>query len=276
MSGQREGSGFSLGWVLVAYFMICGGFVLTAVIFGVAKVSGSWTGYATFGIGAFVGGFFAGRASPHKSVAEPAIGGALMVLSIVAFFAATPLGQVLYDTARDAALREALILGGIALAGGLAGAVVGEKSSAGGPRSGGLRWLGLSTLITTGAMFAALTATAALLIHQAASDAAQPSLDSASGTTTAFVVALAIASFLGGMVTQMAAPARVLLASGGGAFVAIGAVGLLGIATAGGDAKGSGEAGVGIAIVAAAAFLIGLIGAAIGWMAVRSRKAATS
>src|SRR5688500_19068544 len=109
MNGSKSG-GFSMGWVLVSYFVICGGFVLTAVVMGLAKVTGSWTGYATFGIGAFVGGFFAGRASPHSSVVEPAVGGVLMIVTIIGFFAATPLGAILYDVAQDAVIKESLIL----------------------------------------------------------------------------------------------------------------------------------------------------------------------
>jgi hypothetical protein len=283
MNGSKQG-GFSMGWVLVSYFMICGGFVLTAVAFGLAKVSGEWTGYAIFGIGAFVGGFFAGRASPHSSVIEPAIGGVLMILTIIGFFAATPLGQIMYDVAKDEVIKQSIILGGIALVGGLGGALLGEKTTGGGgPSRSGFRWLGISTLINFGTMFAAIVVIFTLMIRDAVSAAEsgleKPTMDG-DAAATAFFLALAVAAFVGGLVTQAAAPARMLLGAGLGAAVAIAGVGLLavsGVATStGGDveSKAMGQALGGIAIMAAGAAIIGVIGAAIGWAVVRNSKAA--
>src|SRR5512134_3965137 len=93
--GRTSGRSFSLGWVLVSYFMLAGAMLLVSMAMGLLHLEGAWTGYAAFGGGALVGGFFAGRASPHYSAAESGLAGLLLVGSVVLFVLATPLGRLL-------------------------------------------------------------------------------------------------------------------------------------------------------------------------------------
>jgi hypothetical protein len=58
---------FSLSWVVVGYFLICGGVCAAAAAYAGAGTRDPNAGYAAFFVGAALGGFLSGRASPHRS-----------------------------------------------------------------------------------------------------------------------------------------------------------------------------------------------------------------
>jgi hypothetical protein len=162
-----ERRAFSLGWVVVSYFLVLGGIAGALVAAGVLELHERTHAYALVAAGAAVGGLFAGRASPHRSYLEPALAGALVVGSLIAFMSRTSLGPWLYTFGKETMWREAAIVGAIALGGGLVGAVIGELSAPREPSGNPLRWSGMTLLITAGALLASLIVSNVLMIDRA-------------------------------------------------------------------------------------------------------------
>src|SRR5688500_975277 len=140
-----------IGWVVVSYFLIAGGVMLAAATLALLGVASELASQAVLFVGALIGGVVAGRASPHKAVAEPAIGGLLVVATLVGVFVtelpwAASWGA---DGAIPVALRMALISG----LGGLVGGLIGRRSRRGLLRHSALRWWGVSVLIHLGTTF---------------------------------------------------------------------------------------------------------------------------
>ena len=224
---------FSPSWVIASFLMICGGL---AIVFGGAVAAGfrsELAAYGAFALGAAIGGFTAGRASPHRSFLEPAIAAVLVVVVILAFARATPVGKLAIAMFPDAVTAVSLRLGGIGFAAGLVGALAGELITRGPPPAGAIRWIWTSTLVTAGALIVASTAAGVILLNEAAERAIEQFFRGELGQRplieegrVAITIALstAAASFLGGMVTQMAAPRRLLLAAASGAFLSVGGV----------------------------------------------------
>jgi len=237
---------FSLGWVVVSYFLICGGVCAAAAAYALMGARDPGAGYAAFFVGAALGGVLAGRASPHKSYLEPALAATLVVASLMAFVYATPMGRLGVEMARSEAnvdiWRHAAIAGGLGFGGGFFGAIVGEATQ---PRSPGLlplRWLLLAIFISAGALFAATTFAVVLLANDAARaalgqmwtggiDPSKP-LVTEDRVILLAAAAAATASLLGGVVTQLGAPRRMLLPAAGGTFLVMSGA-LLGVAAAG-------------------------------------------
>jgi hypothetical protein len=227
---------FSPSWVIASFLMICGGL---AIAFGGAVAAGfrsELAAYVAFGAGAAIGGFAAGRASPHRSFLEPAIAGALVVLVILAFIQATPLGKLALALFPDTVTAVSLRLGGIGFAAGLVGAIAGEAITRGPPPAGALRWVWTSTLVTAGALLVASTAAGVILINEAAEQAIAQFFRGELGRRPlieveriAFIIAISTgaAAFVGGAITQMAAPRRLLLAAASGACLSVGGVVLI-------------------------------------------------
>ena len=265
---------FSLGWVFVSYFIICGGMVVSLIAFAATvdhwSVAPENAAYFACGLGGLVGGFFAGRASTHYSALEPAIAGALIVGSVYLLLTRTAIGPIAFAFAEQRIEREGLILGALLSAGGLVGALVGEATVRG-PRSlSPVRWFGLGVLITYGAALAATILTNILLIDQALRDPALVrrildggELISANEVSSAFLAALAGTGFVGGLVTQMAAGRRMLLVSTSAVFAALtgGMLAVLGLA----DAIDA-DTIAGSLFLGGCATMLGLIGAVISWL----------
>lgn len=244
--GTRKGApgtaAFSFAWVLVSYFLICGGLCAAAAGYAAVGARDPGAGYAAFFVGAAVGGFLAGRASPHKSYAEPALAAALVVVSVLLFVRSTPMGKMAMSFVGDEVNRHAMIAGGLAFAGGFFGAALGEATQPRDPSFVPVRWLFLGALISLGALFAGGTAAAILLLNDAgeaalaqmwstgAVDPAKP-LVTEDRVTVVAAAAAACAALLGGFVTQLGAPRRLLLPAAGGVFIAMTGV-LLAIAVA--------------------------------------------
>jgi hypothetical protein len=262
-----------LRWIVISYFLIGGGIALAAGILMAAWiVSGAIdvaalarlaeraagdslepgslppaitgaaiAGTLTFAAGAALGGFFAGRASPHRSYLEPALAAALVVGSVAALIHSTPMGKLAVSFVRAEVEVMTSVLVATGLFAGLVGAVLGELAS-GNPRSAGAwRQTGIAVLITAGALLAAVTFAAILLINEAAEMALRnivanqhgregPLVEVPAGRLIGFAIVAAVAaSAIGGAVTQLATAGRSL----GPPAVAAGLVlGGLGIALA--------------------------------------------
>jgi len=171
--------------------------------------------YGLLAGGAAIGGFFSGRASPHRSFLEPAIAGVLVVGSLVLFLWQTSVGTMLLP--REQVLRAAPVIGGIVFAGGLGGAIFGELSAPDMVSHSRLRWMGMTWLITAGALLAALIVTHVLLVDSALRAGGafklwqSGELITADQLGRAILLAMAAAAAIGGFVTQAAAPDRMLL-----------------------------------------------------------------
>jgi hypothetical protein len=267
---------FSLGWVLLAYFFICGGIVFASIGLIAFRAETPLAPYLAFGIGAAVGGVFAGRASPHRSLVEPAIAGLLVVGSIVALIAGTAIGPVVYAFASESVWRTSILLGASALAGGLLGAALGELTSPPAPSRSTLRWIGLAVLVTAGALFASLVIANVLLVDRVLRDDEllvklwqESPVFEREDVLRAFFAALAGGAIGGGLITQMAAPSRQLLAVTAGVMVAYAGMfyAILGVT----DALDR-DALIGVAWITAAAGVLALIGALVGWLLAREFK----
>ena len=98
---MTRGSGFSIASVFLSYLMIAGG--ISAALLGLTYVElepkmAEIAFFAAFGAGAFLGGFFAARASRGSTVAEPAVGAVLLVGTICALllvFAPSPFASLI-------------------------------------------------------------------------------------------------------------------------------------------------------------------------------------
>lgn len=223
---------FSPVWVVVSYFLICGGLLAAAAGYAAVGARDPGAGYAAFFVGAALGGFLAGRASPHKSYAEPALAAALVVVSVLLFVRSTPMGKMAMAFVGTEVNRHAMIAGGLGFAGGFFGAILGEATQPRDPVLLPLRWLVLGVIISLGALFAGGTAAAIVLLNDAAKaaldqmwatgavDASKP-LVTEDRVIVAAAAAAASAALLGGFVTQLGAPRRMLLPSALGVAIAM-------------------------------------------------------
>lgn len=217
----------------MSYFLICGGVCAAAAGYAAVGAREPGAGYAAFFVGAALGGFLSGRASPHRSYLEPALAATLVVGSLMAFIYATPMGRLGVAMARSEVnvdvWRHAAIAGGLGFGGGFFGAILGEATQPKAPGLLPLRWFVLAIFIAAGALFAATTAAVILLANDAARAAlgqmwtggVDPSKPLVTEDRVVLVAAAAAAtaSLLGGIITQLGAPRRMLLPAAGGTFV---------------------------------------------------------
>lgn len=254
--------------------MICGGLVaaIIAVISGfrATHLDPRVAGYLACGGGGALGGLFAGRASNHFSILEPAIAGAMVIGSVFALIKYTAIGPLAFTFAEDAIVRESLILGGLASGGGLVGAIIGELSATGGPSHNRLRWLGLGVFLTAGALLFTIIVTQFVLVDRTLRDSQlmtklwqESPILTGDEVVVAVLAALAGAGFIGGLVTQLAAPTRMILVVLAGVFIAITGA-LIGLFVLG-DALDQGVA-LGAVIAGGAATIPALPGALLGWL----------
>jgi hypothetical protein len=266
---------FSLAWVVVSYFLVCGGVTASLAAYAATRSQDPFVVTAAMFVGAALGGFLAGRASPHRSYIEPVLAALLVVGSVVAFVYVTPLGRVMVEQNRDRIVRVALQLGGIGAVGGLLGAVVGEAAQTRAHGVGAFGWLIRSIVISAGALFAVGTAVALTILNEAAQAAAvqmwtgggngQPLVDE-DRIALAAAVAGGVSTFLGGLVTQLGAPRRALLSAAiGAALVVAGA--LLAIGWAAGR---TGELAGPAALFGAAGGVVALVGALLSYLVGRA------
>jgi MFS family permease len=268
---------FSLGWIVVSYFLVLGGIAAALVITVAAEIRDRTIGYGLVAAGAAIGGLFAGRASPHRSLLEPAIAAALVIGSLVAFLSQTLLGQfvdvlihaVTTETADDRSdmWRHIGVIAGVAAAGGLIGGAIGELTASGTPSPGALRWMGMALLITAGALLASSLVSHVLLVDRALRDGGMArvwegrTLVSDDALVRSTMIALAAGAFLGGLVTQAAAPVRRLAAIGAAVLLGYGALLFAVIDPRQGVDQGT---ALGVVVIAVGGALIAVIGAIVG------------
>lgn len=267
---------FSLRWVVVSYFLVCGGLAAAVAGYATTRTQDPYVVGAAMFVGAAVGGFLAGRASPHRSYAEPVLAALLVVGSVLTFVYVTPLGRVLVEQHRDQVLRAALEVGGVGAVGGLLGALVGEGTQRFAHGVNALGWAIRATVIAAGALLMVSTAIGLTLLNEAAqaavvqawtggAEAGQP-LVSEDRVSVAAGLAAGVAALLTGLVTQMGAPRRALFAPALGAALVIGAAVMAIGWAAGRAAELIGPA----ALFAGAAAVIALVGALVSYGVARA------
>ncbi|MEZ4367818.1 MAG: hypothetical protein R2939_16295 [Kofleriaceae bacterium] len=255
---MKADNSFSISSVFIGYFMVAGGIALG--LLAMTKIDlglGSAAGYVAVGAGAFVGGFFAARASRGQTIIEPAIGAVAVIGTLVAIIMATPLGDLLRAFAAEQSLRAVLISGGAALVGAVAGAFVSEKAL-GEATSSGIPWLLYTAFTALGASVVAYAVAIGFVFHDAF--AGRGGSDTG---TTALVVGLGLGCLLTGLVAGAAARVRILVPS----FVGAGGGTLGFLVLAGGQRTTEGDALVGLIVFAVGGGLVALLGAALGWSA---------
>ena len=253
--------GFSFASVVLSYFLIAGGTFFTFLVAGRIGVHSEYLGYILLAIGGFLGGMLAARASKGTTIVEPAIGAvALLATFIAAGLAASGSGSVLLPSA-----MKALALTSIASAGGgIGGAFVTEKMLGGQKASGGM-WV----------LIIALAAFGAGLIGSTLGSLA------GKGDAGPMFGVLALCCLIAGGAAGASAPSRPLGAAFLGGVLGLGGFFFLAIyvfvsvlSKQGAGAKDiPSEVYIGIAILALAAGIVALIGAAIGWAAVGKKNA---
>lgn len=252
----RARPGFSIGWVVVSYFMVAGGVVMGMSALGALDLASPVAVHALLFVGAAVGGLFAGRASHGKSVIEPAVAGALLVISCIGLLLLVPGMRVLVAIDGEQ-LARILGVGAMTGVGGLVGATLGARSAPPRRSTDWYRWAGISALISLGIMFLVIVALAILVLRSR--DGAGLGDDAGAGIGLAGMGAGAL---FGPLVAQVIAPIRMNRACAGGVVLLMLAMALL---TLGSGDREAGRLITGFAVLAVAGYLIGLIGARVGW-----------
>jgi hypothetical protein len=245
-----------VGWVLVSYFMIAGGFTLAAVAVTLADISSQWARDAAFFVGALIGGLFAGRASPHKAVIEPAVAGLLFVPTLVGVIAVGLGWRFAWGAEGDGVLAIALKMALVSGLGGLVGGLIGRRTSTGAGRDDAFRWWGISILINFGATFIVVMLVTVVVARSTGQDV--------DGEVALIFLGLALAELTSGFVAQAAAPRRMPWTCGAGSFAIV----LLAVTFASRDGNFSVSTLMGACILWGLATLVGALGALIGWHAI--------
>jgi hypothetical protein len=266
---MSQGKGVRFGWILVSYFMIAGGFILVGSMYGLMKIQNQYAGWAFYFLGAAFGGFFAGRASEGRTIIEPAVGGVLLMLSIIGLIALVPGVRKLWSLAdKEKVTFYAVVIGVLIGAGGLIGATLGERTAPDPRPVDRIRWMGVSALITLGMFFFVFVVMAILMLRDA--KAGSSISDDTGGTIV--LVSLAASAFFGGFVTQAVAPEKMNWACGAGFMVVI--LAMIGLVSAQGKAPG--DAVGGMIILGGLGTIVGALGALVGWATIGKNAVAAS
>lgn len=266
MSDHR---GFSFASVLISWLMIAGGIsgaFLGAAFLHVTAESSELLFYGVFGVGAFVGAFFAARASAGSTIVEPVLGAILTIATLCGLMLATPVGQLIWHFGAEQAAKPAAISGGATLVGALVGAYVSEKAFGESTRSS-LPWILYVAFAVIGGCFLATYVMIAFAAQQPST------VGEASQRSQALVLVVGIGAgcLIAGLAAGASARTRILIASLlGGLAGVFGFFYLFQVLTVGSPKT---EEIIGAAVVALAGGVVSLIGAAAGW-AVAGKKAA--
>jgi hypothetical protein len=194
------------GWVVLSMLMIVGALGIATPLMILFDYDPG-RGYLVIASGALVGGFIAGRSSPHKRINEPAVAAVMVILLGIAALTTTGFGDALWDRPSDVVLERTLILAGIALVAATAGAFIGGATRNGPPSAHPVWWAVVSMLVTAGAMGSSVFLTFIVFGEQLAG-----------GGTAVVLVGFFVSALGSGYVTQWAAPERVPLAVCAGVF----------------------------------------------------------
>lgn len=181
----------SARWVAVSYFTVAGAVLVAHCALAIHDLRSEGHSYGLYAVGGGVGGWCAARASRGRTVAEGALGAALVAATMALLSLLTDLAALTEGFDRADVPIGAVV---VTLAAAVAGGNLGERFP---PRNrdSAVRWAGLAALHVVGGCFA--LGTAAVMI-----------LESFHGISIALLGVLGfIASpMLGGAVTQLASP----------------------------------------------------------------------
>lgn len=254
--------GFSFASLILSYFLVGGGMFTGTLVAGALKSPSQAVVYALLAAGAFVGGFFAARASRGSTILEPALGAIAVVGTIVGLAAGTPIGKLIWAAAHDQTVKFIAEVAATGCGGALIGAFVSEKLL-GEATSSSVPWVLYTALATFGACLLVTLFGSVLFITRHA-DATSDQI------ATAMLIGIGAGCLLSGLAVGASARTRPLLAAliGGGAGVA-GFCALVMRASPSSDK----DAAAGVAVLAVGGCIVTLIGALIGWAAVGKRHA---
>lgn len=256
--------GFSFASVVLSYFLVAGGTFLTTLVAARVGVHNEYLGYIIMAIGAALGGFFAARASRGSTIVEPALGSILMVATLVGLGLSVS-GQ--HDQSLillRSNLKGLLLFAGSSAGGAIVGAFISEKALGQSSQSSA-PWIIYATLAGFGA------ATIGTIVGGVVGK----------GEAGPLYGVLAICCLLSGIASGASARSRPLIATLLGGAIGVGAFFYLALMifvaifsrTETASTGVPQEVYIGLAVVAAGAGLVTMIGAAIGWAAVGKKAA---
>lgn len=265
---MADRGGFSIASVILSYFLVAGGIALGLIAVILAEPGGQAALYGALAAGGAIGGFVAARASRGTTVLEPAIGGVLVILTMVGIFVGTELGQILWAFAEDEVTKYVGLSAAAAAVGAIVGAIVSEKLF-GRHSESSLAWLVHVSIAVLGACFVATVVLMGAVIRGEQESSTQAGV---------YFGAMGLGALLSGLAAGASAPRRLLVVS----FIAsIAGVmgfyllfrelpGVNGGTTA--NAKDT-DTAAGFAIIGVGCGIVTLIGALIGWKAIGQRHA---
>jgi len=259
---MAERSGFSLTSVVLSFLLVAGGIVAALVAaYAIKFEGGQYTLHIIMAVGAAFGGFLAARASRGSTILETAIGGGLVIATLVGLLWATWFGRYLLGAVQ----RGALIAGGACAVGGAIGAFIGEKMGGEGRSSlpfvlySALAALGGSFLVYVGVMAFSARSLGAMLRHEGRSNSGQ------------LIVGLAVGCLVTGVACGASARSRPLLATLLGS--AAGVFGFFYLVFAMFGYPMEGDALIGAGVFAGGGGIVALLGAFLGWKLAGTRTA---
>ncbi len=257
---------FSFASVVLSYFLVGGGMFSAMLFAGLAKIQTPIPLYLLMGVGAFVGGFFAARASRGSTVTETAIGAVAVVATVVGLAAGTEIGKIIWHVASDETMKFVGIVGGASTVGAIGGAFLSEKLL-GESTTSPAPWVLYTALATFGACLLA-TVFAGVLIAGGTSLSGRS--NDANGTM--LLAGLAIGCLIAGLSVGASARVRPLAPAFFGA--ALGTAGFAYLITMAASDGGVGSDGFAIiGVFAGGGGIVTLIGTALGWAMVGKKHA---
>jgi len=252
--------GFSFASVVLSYFLVAGGLLTGMFVTTLMSHPSEAMVYVFSAIGAFLGGFIAGRASPGSTIVEPMIG-AVLVIGTIAGLIVSATGTGIWQIAPDGVKQFAAIYAGCCVVGALAGAFLSEKLLGESTQSA-LPWVAYAGFATYGAC------TVATLI---ATVVAVSGDDTMNSLAKMLLVGLAAGCLLAGLAIGASARTRPLIAAmiGGGAGVAV-----FILLLSRGQQPRDNDQTAGLIVLVIGGAIVTLIGTALGWATVGKRNAA--
>lgn len=255
-------SSISFSSILLSYFLVAGGLAVGLLLFAKLGVTSEPAFYGMLALGGVIGGFGAARGSRENTIVEPAVGGLLVIASVVGVMLGTDVGSAVWHLAKDEIVRMIAFAALAAGAGALIGALIAEKLITGHAR-GQLAWLLLVSIAIFGASMVALIVLFGVMIRGSADQ------DTNIGV---YFGATLLGAFLAGLAAGASAPRRILLMTMLGGVV--GMLGFYSLLLSRESVKDRGNAMAGAVIIGIGCGVVALVGAAIGWRIVGKRHAA--
>lgn len=253
---------FSFASVILSYFLVGGGLCAGTLLGGGLAAGDQRVLYAVIAAGAFLGGFFASRASRGRTILEPALGALAVIATVVALASTTLIGRLIWTAAQDTTLKYVGLAGAGSAVAAMLGAWISEHLLGDATRSS-LPWLLYTALATFGAsLLATVLASVAMF-----SDRNFGSEDL--GALTLY--GIGAGCLLAGLAVGALARTRPLIASllGGG----LGVTGFFFLVARSSTAADATREYEGLIVLAVGGAVVTAIGTAIGWAAIGRRSA---